>query len=190
MDTWTHKFTASVPAPKSLARSASDVFTVEAGLRHLRGNALPYFSVTAWCGQTEAAMHSGGCMHDEILYQWPALAPVVALHLSDSTGQPMHAEANGWYQLAGYYRTDERYHAGNASYGDTSPEACLARFADHVRLPLDVVRTLANEWRCDDDWKASRRWFGRWLESQAPRFQAEADAAIALLDSLIAKGGS
>jgi hypothetical protein len=41
---------------------------------------------------------SFGCLHDATLRAFPELAPLVALHLSDSeTGEPMHAEANGLY---------------------------------------------------------------------------------------------
>jgi len=176
---------------------------VDACLHYIRGNHAPYFSVTADVyipGRRD--IEACGCLHDDILKFWPKLAPVIALHLSDDKGVPMHAEANGWYQLAGYYQTGGRYHAGNSQgnyprldgsvgpYGQTTeyrcptPDECLQHFADHVRIPLDAARELAPYWRCPDDWHASRRWFGTWLAAQAPRFQAEADAAVELLDAL------
>lgn len=186
---------------------------VDASLHYLNGNARPYFAVGAEIG-TARQIASGnvqacGCLHEDTLKLWPELAPVVALHLCDDTGIPMHAEANGWYQLAGYYQTDDRYHAGNSRRNFPLPEdkrdpakpwltsenryptpdECLQFFADHVRLPLNVVRELADGWRCADDWKSSRRWFARWLDSQTARFQADADAAIVLLDSLIERQG-
>jgi hypothetical protein len=43
----------------------------------------------------------GGCIHEELLKAFPQLAPLVALRLSDLDGVPMHAEANGFYWLAG-----------------------------------------------------------------------------------------
>ncbi len=189
MDTWQHKVTARVRAPKRLARSTSDVFEVTAGLHHLQGNARPYFSVTGWIGRTKANLHTGGCMHSDILRTWPHLAPIVALHLSDDTGEPMHGLANGWYFLAGYYPNGagERYHSGNGTPA-AFPEECLQVFADHVRIPFADALTLAKQWECADDWTASKRWFSVWYESQRPRFQSEADAAIALLDTLATKG--
>ena len=129
-------------------------------------------------------------MHDEILRFWPALGPVIALHLADDTGTPMHAEANGWYSLAGYYGgAGERYHAGNASYRDTSPEALLRSFAGHVRVDVEQARHLAAAWLADGAgaWLAVRALYAAWLAEQAPRWQAEADAAVALLDARIAR---
>lgn len=202
MDTWQHKVTARVRAPKRLARSTSDVFEVTAGLLHLQGNARPYFSVTGWIGRPEDFCHTCGCLHSDILRTWPHLAPIVALHLSDDTGEPMHGLANGWYYLAGYYPNgaDERDHIGNSprqhwnadgtfdGYRLSTPEECLQVFADHVRIPFADALTLAKQWECADDWTASKRWFSVWYESQRPRFQSEADAAIALLDTLATKG--
>jgi hypothetical protein len=85
-----------------------------------------------------------GCMHDVILAAWPEAAPLVALHLSSArTGEPMHAEANGFYWLAGALNgLDERYHGGSGE-GGKGPEDCLRIFAEHVRVPIDAARELA-----------------------------------------------
>jgi hypothetical protein len=74
-------------------------------LHKLAGNERPYFSVTGDLWTSERTYHSGndrnhlegGCIHERILAAWPELAPLVALHLSDDTGAPMHDVENGWY---------------------------------------------------------------------------------------------
>lgn len=190
---WSHKFTAT---KNYLGKDygGSRRISVEAGLHHLQGNSRPYFSVTGEIGRPGARdCDTCGCIHPEILAYWPELAPVIALHLSDDLGQPMHMEANGWYQLAGYYSgADEQYHAGNSQghhggeYRHPTPAECLQQFAEHVRIPLSQAQELAEQWRNSDDWKASRRWFGQWLETQAKRFNTEAMAARRLLNELIA----
>lgn len=80
-------------------------------LQHLKGNKAPYFSITGeiWkCnkyglkyGQDCVAC---GCLHDEIEEHFPGLfSDVIALHLSDMDGTPMHAVENGWY----WYQQDK-----------------------------------------------------------------------------------
>lgn len=183
---WSHKLVRRVSKPTQW--DANDYLKVEAGLHYLRGNSLPYFSVTG------STIDTGGCIHDQILAQWPDLAPVIALHLSDIDGMPMHTEGNGWYQLAGYYGgAGERYHAGNSErhcidgYRFPNPDECLASFAEYVRISIAEAKQLAEQWRCDDDPKSTRRWFAQWIEGQKPRWHREAESAMALLDSLGAK---
>lgn len=182
----------------------------EAGLHYLQGNARPYFTVTGeqWTLGRHRRLVSAGAMHDLIARAFPKLQPIIALHLSDDRGEPMHAEPNGWYWLAGYYGgAGERYHGGNGKrqhwkpagpehakvfdgYRDSTPEECLATFAEHVRITVDDARRLAELWR----WTEAethrtyrlgteiRAAYAAWLETQRPRWQAEADAALALLD--------
>ena len=101
--------------------------TIDTKLYQLRGNARPYFSTTAtvrWRGGAE----SGGCCHGDILRVCPALAPLVALHLSDDEGAPMHAEANGFFYLMGAIGYPlEHGPRDNA-------EKCREYFASHMRL--------------------------------------------------------
>ena len=203
---WQHKLTARKPYPEYGPKA---YIQVEAGLHYLKGNSLPYFSVTGeiWERPNARDCVACGCLHDEVLKFWPELKPVIDLHLSDSNGQPMSAEANGWYNLAGYYGgAEERYHRGNsasnyplAELDPTKPwqtteyrlpteDECLQQFSDYVRIPRVLAKELAELWRCEGDWTATRRWFGEWLETEKGRFQAEADDACKLLDELIAKG--
>lgn len=108
------------------------------GLHYLKGNSDAHFSLTIY------APDRGGCCHDEILAARPELAPLAALHLSDSNGMPMHASENGFYWLAGYAGgLGERFHGGNSNPTKT-PEECLAIWAGHVRLPIDEARIVAD----------------------------------------------
>lgn len=190
-----HRFTATQPCP-TLGYGPQATITVHAELHYLKGNARPYFAVGAeiWARPKARDCDAGGCLHDEVLQYWPQLAPVVALHLSTDAGEPMYAEGNGWYWLAGYYGgAGERYHGGNSQghyggqYRCPTPEECLQIFADYVRVSGEDARALAEGWRADDDPPSMRRWFGQWVTQQADRWRAEADAAIALLDRLIAE---
>jgi hypothetical protein len=177
-DSWTHKFTST----KDTGRGMIDV---EAGL-HKLGNQSPYFSVTAtgWRNKTrcDSSWSFGGCCHDLILEHWPELAPVIALHLHDVDGIPMHAEDNGWYWLAGALGgMGEQYHGGNGT-GKT-PDQCLQVFADHCLISVERAREIAE----DVNSRRSPRW--RWrgiMDELKPMWKQRADEAIALLDRLIA----
>ena len=197
---WTHQYTRVRACPTAGYGHRAQI-KVCAGLHQLGGNRRPYFSVTAEIfipGRRD--YESGGCLHTEVLKYWPKLAPVVALHLSDDNGTPMHAQANSWYQLAGYYGgAGEQYHAGNGQaqhwlpdgtfngYRASTPEECLQGFAHYVRIPLEEARELAETWASDPDTRKAQH--AAWIRGQAERWQAEATAAITLLDALAAEEG-
>jgi hypothetical protein len=143
-------------------------FKVVGGLHYMRGNRKPYFSLTY---DSHRAGHpnqcqSGSAGHDEILKWFPRFADLAKLHLSDIDGVPMHAEENGWYNLAGSLPDNacERYHAGNSKrnvpkpegaprrgewdttdYREPTPDECLQFFADHVRVDLETARALRDQ---------------------------------------------
>jgi hypothetical protein len=98
---FTEKVIARVTLTKRLPNRRS--FSATAEIVHLPGNARPYFSVTGEERNLrrieENQVEACGAMHDEIVKHFPELAPIVALHLSDDTGTPMHAVANGAYHL-------------------------------------------------------------------------------------------
>jgi hypothetical protein len=141
-----------------------------------------YFSITGEISTaTERArgdFQEGGCIHDRLLKAWPDLAPLVAIHLSSvEDGKPMHAEANGWYWLAGWKGgLGETYHGGNQQ-PDYTPEKCLAILADHVRLPVSVVESELGE--CND-----RTTFSAWIARQSERWQKEANEAVAMIAAM------
>lgn len=168
---WTDRFTAS----KNITyydRPARIV--VEAGLHYLQGNSSPYFAVTAEIyaqGDRRGDPSTCGCCHDEVLKTWPELAPVVALHLADIDGAPMHAEANGLY------------HLGFGPYGTRNDKIA----AEHFRIPEEDVPTLIARIHAvvaENGWYPSE--YAKYIAECRPRWKAEADAARVLLQSLIA----
>jgi hypothetical protein len=195
-------------------------FIITAEAEHLSGNSQGHFSVTAEVPNLRGTdIERGGCMHREILLAWPAVKPIVDLHLSDMDGAPMYAEANGWYQMAGALGgAGEEYHAGNSerqiyradgsfeAYRKPTPDECLQSVADHLRISLDDARNLrdvcqqkhaetieAGKTRTDEfTWealqkharKAARTMFAAFVRCQAERWQAEAKAALQLIQSL------
>lgn len=168
----------------------------QGGLHHLRGNAHPYFSLTATqdraAGNGRWVEDSGGTMHAEILRHWPELADLVALHLSDPQGVPMHAAENAFYWLAGAAGGwGAEYHGGSGTYGKT-PAQCLQLFADHVRVSMDEARAVleAIDHAADHLGPYSRVWTGEgikarkaalaaWCDAQRPRWAREAAECIA-----------
>lgn len=135
--------------------------SVVGGLHYIKGNKAPYFGVTATLYENgrDAA---GGCMHEDVLRHFPDLADLVALHLSDIDGAPMHDVANGFYHLAGAVpgAFGEQYHAGNSErhfpkaeidpakpwsttdYRFPTHEEALQSFADYVRVPIEEAEAI------------------------------------------------
>lgn len=173
----------SLPAGTDGYRVPLD-FRVEGGLHYLRGNTAPFFSLTYTQHRKgfPNQCYSGGAGHDTILRYFPQFADLAALHLSDIDGVPMHAEANGWYWLAGALGgAGEQYHGGNSTFPPSRRP--LEIFADHCRISLDEARAIRNE--CLDEfgnnpdrWTAARAVMTLRLNDMRPRWKAEAEAAI------------
>ena len=125
-------------------------FTVEGGLHYIKGNSAPYFSLTA--NGCDNGSKFGGCCHDVILRHFQQLADLAALHLSDIDGVPNHADANGWYYLAGYFGgAGQAYHVGNSNqhfgteYRRPTQDECLAIWAKHARIPVAEAKEAAEK---------------------------------------------
>lgn len=166
------------------------------GLHYIRGNKLPYFSLT---GELERAIPGGnwymetcGAIHEELLAKFPSLKPLADLHLSDINGEPMHAEANGWYNMAGALGgAGEGFHRGNGKlningeYRTPTPDECLVFFAQHARISEQEALALRNQMSAlidENGVKVARACFGNWIEAQKPRWKAEAERVIADLN--------
>ena len=184
---WLHKFEARKPFDGEGGYGPGHNIRVTAGAHYLKGNRLPYFSVTGeiWKDGRTRDCEACGCIHDDILRHWPELASVVALHLSDYTGEPSYAEANGWYWLAGYYGplVGDKYTGGTGPYGKP-PEECLRIFAEYVRISVDTARELARVWALGVEYAEAKPMFIQWCLEQRSRWESEAKVAIAQLDSL------
>jgi hypothetical protein len=138
--------------------------TIKAEVYQLNGNEHPHFSVTGEVRNPKRRddCEMWGCLHTEAARYWPAVKPIIDLHLSNADdGEPMHAEANGFYWLTGavpeHNHFGERYHGGNSQrqhwkpYGEfdgyrfSIPDECLATLADHLR----ITRVQAHQLRDD-----------------------------------------
>jgi hypothetical protein len=158
--------------------------TIEYGLRYLKGNTLPYFSVTV-DGREKSARGRGsdfgGCCHELVAKVAPDLKPLIALHLSDVTGQPGHAESNGWYWLAGACGgLGEKYHGGSGDFGKSTGE-CEQILADHLRITANEARGLvvaALALAETEGAKSARQMFTKYAANQLGRWAAEANDAI------------
>jgi hypothetical protein len=154
-------------------------FRVEGGLHYMRGNHAPYFSLTYTQHRKgfPNQCYSGGAGHEEILKRFPRFSDLAALHLSDIDGVPMHAEANGWYWLAGSIGgAGEQYHGGNSSPRKSEAE-CLQVFADHCRITLNEAHAIrARVIAAGED---GRDVWRREMEGMRARWKQEAEQAIA-----------
>ena len=158
--TWQHRVV------KTFTAADGTKITVEAGLHYLAGNTRPYFSVVGEMRYARTDKRGRryyrrepdacGCCHKEILKAvagTPAEGlwlDVIALHLSDDRGQPMHAVANACYHLGigkcsgghnahaqSHLRlTDEQFRDLRAALaslaGDTEREAHVQQFVHHA----------------------------------------------------------
>lgn len=184
----------------------------------------PYFSVTGDIYNKSVRTRNGdgtqacGCLHDEAAKAWPKIKPIIALHLSEAdTGEPMHAEANGYYWLVGVVGgLGEQYHGGSVPDG-RSPDKCLSILADHLRITEAEAQAIADkvkdayydaEIQAIDNYKTvptlnrspqgmaivqkaatirAKNTFHDYVNAQRDRWQAEAKAGIKLIQELSQK---
>jgi hypothetical protein len=160
----------TIIARAKVSRKVKDgILRAEAQAYQLGGNSHPHFSVTGEIG-TLRQLEKGdpqvcGCIHEEIAAAWPEVKPIIALHLSNADdGAPMHAVANGFYQLAGSVPGNfgERYHSGNSErhfpvtpppdspwkyteYRYPTMDEALQQCADYLRIDLSDAEVIRDE---------------------------------------------
>lgn len=162
---WTHKVELSTDYNDE--HDGAVRLTVTAGLHHIEGNKRPYFSVTAVLRKRGSGREiCGGCMHDEIAAHFPALVPVIAMHLSDDDGKPMHTEANG------------RYHLGFGEYSKQDTEAA----ARHFRITVEEAEALRQDIESGSGHDPDK--YEAAVNGMLPRFAAEAKLAVETLEAL------
>jgi hypothetical protein len=161
------------------------VMLVHGGLHMIGGNSAPYFTITNDVHQAGYPNRSwsGGAAHEEILRYWPKFADIVALHLSDIDGAPMHGVANGWYDLAGALGgAGETFHRGNSeTYGrlDVSRAGCLQLFADHFRITIEAVSAIHDEFEINDiRGEAAKARLAEIADGLRPMWKQQADDCI------------
>jgi hypothetical protein len=111
-DTTTHEAEATPAAMHTVARrqvvangERFRLLTATYGLHKIEAQS-PYFTVTGegWISRPGPMRADdpdvGGAIHSTIAAAFPRLSDLIALHLSNVDGVPMHAEANGWYWYA------------------------------------------------------------------------------------------
>lgn len=118
------------------------------------GSQRPYFSVTAsmWTNKAVARRHPNnpyavGQLTEEIHTTFPDLHDVVAIHLSNSDGEPMHAVANGlyWYKQGKMLRFARYLRINQADVPDGMSDEEVTAFIDAQRdrwkSEADAVRS-------------------------------------------------
>lgn len=130
---------------------------------------------------------SGGCIHEEILKHFPEFAPFVRIHLCDWEGSPMHGVANGFYWFQGFVPESVDHssrlgpcHGGTGS-GAKSAEECKRILMESFRATEeDIAAIVAACPRTKEEFSHAVEKLGF-----RARWQAEAEAATRLLESLI-----
>ena len=163
------------------------------------GRQEPYFSVTGEI-RVRSMLVCCGCIHKEIAERLPSWLPAIALHLSDSAGEPMHSEANGWYWMAGALtrETGELY-TGRTSeqtfplpadrldatkpwmtteHREPTRDECLAIWARHVRVDMATAKSLRASICRRRDMRNEHREI---IALALPRWKAEAATILAWL---------
>jgi hypothetical protein len=156
---------------KFIDRENRYYITATAALSWHRGNAKPYFSLTA--DGKDRGSKFGGCCHDEILKHWPDLQPLADLHLSDIDGIPMHALENGFYHLGGTHWQRPQFDVAARHFRITEDEAkwlVADLFGDSFSVHAGFLSS-------GEATKAKAK-LAAWVEKQRPRWLAEANAVI------------
>jgi hypothetical protein len=180
-------------AQRVLVRDMPDQSRIIATLRisQYGDNAHPHFSATADIYEAVGRMsgrersrrsleaQAGGCQHGAILEAFPGAIGFVRMHLCDfPSGEPMHAEANGFYYLtarcADYNATQGYWWQRNGL--EALREAW--RLDDVRDLPWKITEGIREGGLTDEHRDA----FHAFYEAQRPRWAAEARTARELLE--------
>ena len=150
---------------------------VRASLSSLGGQE-PHFSIT---GEIDRQAKNnrwvedcGGCIHEEILLHFPHLAPLVAVHLADEDGVPMHA-----YENAAYW-------AGHTKYQKFDSFKLAKHLRISPKLADDMMDYIINFWgELDDTTTPAMAWQGTCEDYELPKqWMEQAKAAKAMLNSV------
>lgn len=166
----------NVLAQRTFKRAVRDGYLVADAKLYALGEQAPYFSVTGELWQSKGWYENGqdgrlrecGSIHERILRAFPKLAPLVALHLADSDGVPMHALANAWYAYGGDWHAHDRTSAYAKDPTDTPHE----RAARILRIdPAELPEGMDSEA------------FEAFVDSLRSRWAREASEARAFLEA-------
>jgi len=119
---------------------------------HSIGDQQPYFSIT---GEVDRQAKNNrwmpflsGCIHKEILEHFPELQPLVAVHLSDEEGVPMHAYANAayWAGYTKYQQLDVTKLANHLRVTEWFAKDLIGWLEHHYGTDFDEVTTSTMAW--------------------------------------------
>ena len=177
-------------------------FKVEGGLHYISPNSKPHFTLIYMEHRKgfPNQCQSGGAGHHEILRYYPRFADLAALHLSDIDGEPLHAAANGLYNLAGAIGgAGQQFHVGNSErhmplpadrmdpakpwstteFRKPTPAECLQIFADYWRIDLTEAHRIANRVRLTaPGWNGVKEIMQEEADKLRPMWKAQAAACI------------
>lgn len=161
-----------------------ETLTVTSALVHLQGNARPYFSCTADVTRGPGNRFArGGCLHEEILEHFPNLAPIVAVHLADDDGVPMHAaDAAYWAGMSSMAPNDD-YGRRTLETDDSGRVWAPATLAEHLRVDTLTAREIRQhvlESVPGSHLTAAAAWTAE-VEALKPEWKHEADKALAII---------
>ena len=140
-----------VLAERTLTGHYDRFIRVYGGLHYIKGNNKPYFTITA------DTYKAGGCQHDSIQdHLGNRFDDLIALHLSDIDGVPMHPVDNGFYFYT-LAKDDPKY---------------IEVLAEHLRITMEDAKDLRHM-NLDKDA------FRKVVDEQRPRWKVEAMACIA-----------
>lgn len=98
---------------KTFIRKNGEQLVVKIRLNDECKNGHQDFAITATlysgAGRSDRSYMSGGCIHEEIIKDFPEAKLFIDLHLCDYNGVPMHAVANGYYHLKQGKMSMERF---------------------------------------------------------------------------------
>lgn len=151
------------------------------------GSQKPYFSVTGDIQRLSGARwrdEACGAIHEDILREFPELSDVVAMHLSDEDGVPMHAVANSFYWLVGGCFTGTRWLHVNHPYGQQASREDRIRIASGIlRVDVGEGARLFEEFSIygisPGMYAKGKEAMVNIVEEMKPRWKREADAVIA-----------
>jgi hypothetical protein len=178
-------------AARTLPKGAIKVF---GGLHYVKGNKLPYFSLTANEYDERGRDVCGGAMHERIVQLFPRFRDLADMHLSYINGVPMHAKENGWYYARGGQFFGGRWWPVNEGCSpEKNLEQCQASLCSLLRIQWEEAEPLmalgqlwfeykTNDWanRAEADLHAEncKSTFCGLVDDMKPRFKAEAEACI------------
>jgi hypothetical protein len=153
-------------------------FVVRAMVHHIAGHLVPHFSLAASDVGRERT-ESGGTRRieaafcadlDRVVERFPELADLARLHLADAiTGVPLHAVEKGWWWATPEAGKSEVWHP---------PRPNSAFLADLWRTDGETADRIIADVAAGRLTKAD---FAALAKAQKPRWQAECDAAWAVI---------